>query len=296
MVSDSFCGYIAIVGRPNVGKSTLLNQLLGKKVSITSYKPQTTRHRIFGVKTVDNVQFVYVDTPGFHITGKKNLNRFMNKGVVNAIKDVDIILFVVDSDKWFEEDKKVLELIQQQQPERPVILVINKIDSLNEKNQALLVADKLKEYYHFSEIVPTSALNAENTAKLEEAIRSYLPKDMHGFPDDAITDRSENFLLAEIVREKIFRMFQQEIPYDTTVSINFRKKQGKTIHVDANIYVEREGQKKIIVPKLKDIGIKARKDMEALLGAKIFLHQWVKVKTGWSDNPDIMRNLGFDDE
>lgn len=295
MLNKTYCGYVAIVGRPNVGKSTLLNQMLSKKISITSHKPQTTRHRILGVKTLDAVQMIYVDTPGFHQGGEKLINRMMNKSVKHAINDVDVILFLVDSSRFFGEDQAVLELIQKQASQKPVILVVNKIDCLQKKSDVLPIIDELQKKMAFTAIVPISALKKDNLKELEDVITKHLPAEPHQFPSDYTTDRSQYFLLAEMIREKIFRILQQEVPYTTTVTINNLQKKEGVFHVDATIYVERDGQKKILIPHLKQIGTQARQDMEAILESKVFLTQWVKVKSQWSDNASLLQQFGYDE-
>lgn len=297
------CGMIAIVGRPNVGKSTLLNKLIGKKISIVSHKPQTTRHRILGVKTIDDIQYVYVDTPGLHHDAKNLMNRVMNKKVGTTMQEVDLILFLVDSHHWFPEDRSTLELIQKKAPETPVILVINKVDQFHNKAQALPVIDFLKTKHPFAEIVPLSALKNENVAALEKVIAQHLPDGEFFFPEDYLTDRSQYFLLAEQIREKIFKLLEEEMPYASTVVINNIEKidsvtsrgQAKTVmHIDATIYVEREGQKNIVISKLKEVGTRARQDMELMLGMQVFLRQWVKVKSDWSDNASLLQEFGYE--
>ncbi len=291
------CGYIAIVGRPNVGKSTLLNHILGQKLSITSRKPQTTRHRLLGIKTEGDMQAIYVDTPGLHLRDEKAINRYMNRAASSALKDVDIVLFLVDRDRWTEEDDLVLEKVRHLQC--PVLLVVNKIDRLQDKAELLPLLESLAERHSFTEIVPVSALRGHNRDDLEEAIYRYLPEGIHLFPEDQITDRSERFLAAELVREKIMRQLGEEVPYAMTVEIEEFKVSPRLIEVSALILVERQGQKKILIgeggSRLRQIGTEARKDMERAFDSKVMLRLWVKVKSGWSDDERALRSLGYND-
>ena len=291
------CGYVAIVGRPNVGKSTLLNHILGQKLAITSRKPQTTRHNMLGIKTEGNVQAIYVDTPGMHKSNEKALNRYMNKTASAALKDVDVVIFVVDRTKWTDEDQLVLERIQY--VEGPVILAINKTDRLEDKAELMPHLEWLQQQLPKAEMVPISAQQGHNLSTLEGLIGQYLPENEHFFPEDQITDRSSRFLAAELVREKIMRQLGAELPYQITVEIEEFKQQGKTLHIHALILVERDGQKKIIIgdkgERIKRIGMEARKDMEVLFDAKVMLNLWVKVKGGWSDDERALRSLGYGD-
>lgn len=291
------CGYVAIVGRPNVGKSTLLNRILGQKISITANRPQTTRHRILGVKTTQNYQVVYVDTPGLHLGGKRAINRYMNRTASGSIADVDVIIFVVDAMRWTDEDEYVLEKLDQ--TSAPVFLVVNKIDSIQNKEDLLPYLQMLSEKRGFIQIIPLSAQTGEGVERLELGIESVLPESSPFFPNDQITDRSERFLAAELVREKLVRSLTQELPYSTTVEIEKFAIENGVRHIHAVIWVEREGQKGIIIGKkgqqLKRIGELARKDMERAFDGKVFLQLWVKVRTGWSDDERALRSLGYQD-
>jgi GTPase len=291
------CGFVAIVGRPNVGKSTLLNHILGQKLSITSRKPQTTRHQVLGIKTEGEIQAIYVDTPGLHLHGEKAINRYMNRAASSAIKDVDLILFLIDRDRWTEEDDLVLQ--QLENAACPVILVINKIDRVADKKSILPLIEKLSAKRKFAEIVPISALRGHSRDELENLISKYLPEGIHHFPEDQITDRTERFLAAELVREKIMRQLGEEVPYAMTVEIEEFKVSPRLIEISALILVERAGQKKIIIgeggSRLRQIGTEARKDMEKAFDSKVMLRLWVKVKSGWSDDERALRSLGYND-
>jgi GTP-binding protein Era len=292
------CGFVAIVGRPNVGKSTLLNRILGQKISITAHRPQTTRHRILGVKTTETEQVIYVDTPGLHLGGKRAINRYMNRAAASTIQDVDAVVLVVDRLRWTDEDQHVLERLQTVSV--PVVLVVNKIDELEAKETLLPHLQDLAAKMDFHAIIPLSARTGEAVARLEETVRDLLPESGPYFPEDQITDRSERFLAAELVREKLVRSLAQELPYATTVEIEkFSEEQGVR-HIHAVIWVERPGQKGIIIGKqgqqLKRIGEQARKDMERAFDGKVFLQLWVKVREGWSDDERALRSLGYQDE
>ncbi|MCH1491529.1 MAG: GTPase Era [Luminiphilus sp.] len=291
------CGFAAIVGRPNVGKSTLLNYLLGQKISITSRKPQTTRHQVMGILTEDGDQVVFVDTPGMHREQGKAINRYMNRAASSALADVDVVLFVVDRDRWTSEDDLVMEKLQH--TSAPVALVVNKIDRLDDQGVLLPWAESMQASRGFDGIFPVSALRQSNLGALATYIRDKMPEAPHFFPEDQITDRSERFLASELVREKIVRQLGDEIPYTTAVEIEGFKRDGKILRIDALIYVERDGQKKILIGKngsrLRSIGTEARKDMEQAFSSKVMLKLWVKVKSGWSDDDRALRSLGFED-
>ncbi|MEZ5571680.1 MAG: GTPase Era [Halioglobus sp.] len=295
--SPQLCGYVAIVGRPNVGKSTLLNHLLGQKISITSRKPQTTRHQVLGIKTLGNYQIVFVDTPGLHMNAGKAINRYMNRAASSAIRDVDVVIFVVDRTAWTEEDAQVLAQIRQ--AGLPTILVVNKVDLLADKAELLPHLQLLAEKADFNAIIPVSALRQHNVDALETQVLKLLPESVHFFPEDQITDRSQRFLAAEIVREKIMRQLGDEIPYAITVEIEEFALEGDVLHIAAVIFVERKGQKKILIgekgSRLRSIGSEARLDMESLFDSKVMLRLWVKVKSGWSDDERALRSLGYDD-
>tara|TARA_R110001592_G_scaffold363248_6_gene682398 strand:+ start:100594 stop:101493 length:900 start_codon:yes stop_codon:yes gene_type:complete len=291
------CGYVAIVGRPNVGKSTLLNHLLGQKISITSRKPQTTRQRVLGIKTEAAHQIIFVDTPGLHKNAEKAINRYMNRAATSAIRDVDLVVLVVDRTAWTEEDSMVLEQIQQSG--HPCLLVVNKIDLLEDKTALLPHLQQLADKGQFAAILPISALRSHNVEELEQEILKFLPVSEHFFPEDQITDRSQRFLAAEIVREKIMRQLGEEIPYSITVEIEEFALDNEVLHISALIFVERKGQKIILIgeggARLRSIGTDARRDMEQLFDCKVMLRLWVKVKSGWSDDERALRSLGYDD-
>ena len=293
----TYCGYIAIVGRPNVGKSTLLNHLLKQKISITSRKPQTTRHRILGITSEGQHQCVFIDTPGFNAGESKTLNRIMNDTVLNVINDVDVVLFVVEKLNFNSGDIRVLDLLKRINV--PVILAINKIDLIKTKSEFLPHIKKLAALFQFNEIVPISASTGYNLDSLSKLASSLLPESPFLFPIDQITDRSLKFLAAELIREKIIRQLGDEVPYDATVEIENFKKNEKILSIDALILVDRPGQKKIIVGKggsrLKKIGSVAREDMEKIFDKKIMLKLWVKVKGGWADDQRALRSLGYFD-
>ncbi|MGB0734057.1 MAG: GTPase Era [Pontibacterium sp.] len=298
---DQRCGFVAIVGRPNMGKSTLLNHILGQKLSITSRKPQTTRHQIMGIKTEDDLQVIYVDTPGLHKDeGKKALNRYMNKAASDALRGVDVIVFIVDRTAWTEEDQLVLDKVKH--AKCPVILVVNKVDMLKEKGDLLPHLQVLTEKMEFAEIMPMSAKHGHNVEALEAKIAECMPEGMHHFPEDQITDKSSRFLCAELVREKLMRNLGDEIPYGTTVEIEefIYDDQKNMITVSALILVEREGQKRIVIgdkgSRLKTIGRDARIDMEKMFDAKVMLNLWVKVRRGWADDERALRSLGYSDD
>lgn len=288
-------GYISIVGRPNVGKSTLLNHLIKQKISITSRKAQTTRHRIHGILTDAQSQFIFVDTPGFQMRHRSQLNQTMNRVVLQSMQNVDVILFVVEAGQFGREDEQVLE----QLPENiPVVLVINKIDRLPDKLQLLPFMQKTADLFDFVDIVPVSALQNKQLTDLIETIRRYLPENPPVFAEDEITDRSERFLAAELLREKVFRQIGEEVPYSVSVVIEQFVLEGNLRRIHACILVERENQKAIIIgkqgKKLKDMAMQARKDMEVLFGSKVYLEVWVKVKSGWADDTVALKSLGYE--
>jgi GTP-binding protein Era len=291
------CGYVAIVGRPNVGKSTLLNHLLGQKISITSRKPQTTRHQVLGIKTEANHQVIFVDTPGLHLAADKAINRYMNRAATSALRDVDVVVFVVDRTAWTDEDRMVLERVKA--TGLPTLLVVNKVDLLSDKSVLLPHLRQLEEAGDFAAIVPLSALRHHNVDVLEREIIRFLPESEYFFPEEQITDRSQRFLAAEIVREKIMRQLGDELPYAITVEIEEFSAEDGVLHIAALIFVERKGQKKILIgekgARLRSIGTDARRDMELLFDSKVMLRLWVKVKTGWSDDERALRSLGYDD-
>lgn len=293
----SRCGYVAIVGRPNVGKSTLLNHILGQKISITSRKPQTTRNAVVGIKTEGDIQIIFVDTPGMHLGQQKAINRYMNKAATSAMKDVDVVVFVIDRFIWTEEDEAVAEKLQH--VGCPIILAVNKVDQIEDKESLLPHLQALSEKLNVAEIVPMSALRNTNLDRLEQLVTERLPLGIHMYPEDQITDRSSRFMAAEIVREKITRQLGDELPYEMAVEIEEFKQEGNLLNISALILVERDGQKKILIgdkgSRIKLIGTEARTDMEKLFEMKIMLKLWVKVKSGWSDDERALRSLGYNE-
>lgn len=294
----TYCGFIAIVGRPNVGKSTLLNTLLGQKVSITSRKPQTTRHRIMGIDTKDAYQAIYVDTPGLHIEEKRAINRLMNRAASSAIGDVELVIFVVEGTHWTPDDQMVVNKLRKSQS--PVLLVINKIDNVIDKTCLLPHMTFLSQQMHFMDIVPISAEKGFNIETIASIVQRCLPEGPHHFPEDYITDRSQRFMAAEIIREKLMRFLGEELPYSVTVEIErFTENQRGGYDINGLILVEREGQKKMVIgnkgQKIKTIGIEARHDMEKAFNNKVHLELWVKVKTGWADDERALHSLGYSD-
>ncbi len=307
--ADFRCGFVAIVGRPNVGKSTLMNHLIGQKLSITSRKPQTTRHRIVGVQTTATMQAIYVDTPGMHKKEVRAINTLMNRTAVAALRDVSVVLFVVDALKWVPDDELVLDKLSAARV--PTVLIINKVDTLHDKARLLPWIEQLSSKMPFEDVVPVSALRSTNLDAVEAVVARFLPISAPLYGADQLTDRSERFLASEIIREKIMRQLGDELPYDLAVQIDsFRtedavqdEKTGRSkpacTFIDATIFVERTGQKAIVIgdggKRLKQIGMEARTDMEALFEQKIMLTLWVKVKGGWSDDERALRSLGYGD-
>ena len=292
------CGYVALLGRPNVGKSTLLNHLIGQKLSITSRKPQTTRHQILGIKTTDDTQYIFVDTPGLHKGGKQALHRYLNRAAQSIIQDMDVIVFVVEALHWTEEDDIVLLHLQHSQC--PVILAVNKIDLVKDKDQLLPFMDEVSKKYNFAGVLPVAANKNIQLAELLEQIKGCLPVSEPHYPDDQITTRSSRFIAAEIIREKIVRSLGDELPYATTVEIEKYEDTNKLLTIYAVIWVERENQKAIVIGKaggrLKKIGMQARKDLQNFFGKKVNLKTWVKVRQGWSDDERALHQLGYIDE
>lgn len=293
--NDTYCGFIAIVGRPNVGKSTLLNYLVGEKISITANKPQTTRHKIVGVKTVDNKQAVFIDTPGMHLRQKKAINREMNKAARSALIDVDAVIFIVEALDWTEEDEMVLECVNHLKA--PVFLLINKIDMIKTQDELLPHLAKLASKMNFAEMIPCSATKGIKIDLLEHKIFEILPKGPFCFPEDQLSDKTLNFRLAEIIREKLTRELEAELPYAVSVEIERIKQEETQLSVHALIWVERDSQKGIVIGKggelLKRIGQQARLDMNHMLNTSVHLQLWVKVKDGWSDDNKALKNLGY---
>jgi GTP-binding protein Era len=295
--STTQCGYVAIVGRPNVGKSTLLNALLDQKLSITSRKPQTTRHQLLGIKSGAEHQILYVDTPGIHAAGKRAINRYMNRNAFSVISDVDVIVFLVDRQHWTEDDEMVLEAVQKASVK--VIVAVNKVDMVKDKRQLLPLLSTLQSKVPEAEIMPISAEKGDNLKMLEQEVVKALPNGPFYFEADQVTDRSERFMASEVIREKLMRQLGDELPYAVTIQIDEFRETGTIIHIGATIFVEREGQKTILIGKsgqrLKQIGIDARRDLETMMSKKIMLNTWVKVKSGWSDSERALKSLGYDD-
>ncbi len=291
--------FVAIVGRPNVGKSTLLNRILGQKISITSRKPQTTRHRILGIETEDSRQIVYVDTPGLHQDEKRAINRLMNRAATSSLSGVDAVLFVVEAGKWTSDDALVLNKLKQLST--PIVVVVNKIDQVKDKATLLPYLEEFAQRHAFAEIIPVSAATGTQVETLREQVHKYARPGVHHFPEDYVTDRSIRFMVAEIIREKLMRFTGDELPYSTTVEIEqYAKSPAGTTHIHGLILVEREGQKKMVIgargQKLKTIGTEARHDIEQLIGGKVHLQLWVKVKSGWADDERALRSLGYGED
>jgi GTP-binding protein Era len=288
-------GFVALVGRPNVGKSTLLNHLVGQKISITSRRPQTTRHRICGIKTTGEGQIVFVDTPGIHTNQKRAMNRYLNRAAITALLDVDVIVWLIDRPMWLPEDELVLERIKSAGV--PVILVINKVDRLEDKALLLPFLEEAAARHAFADLIPVSALKGVNLDVLEQKIIELLPEGEPIFPEDQITDKPERFFAAEVIREKLLRSLSQEVPHALTVEIEQFKVEGALTRISAVIWVEREGQKAIIIGRsgevLKKVGERARHELERLLDGKVYLELWVKVKKGWSDDERALHSLGY---
>jgi GTPase len=293
------CGLVAIVGRPNVGKSTLLNALVGQKVSITSRKAQTTRHRITGIRTHGESQFVFVDTPGFQTRHGAALNRTLNRTVQGVLADVDVVLFVVEAGRFDLDDAKVLALMPTVGPgARPVILVANKLDEVRRRADLAPWLKGLQQRYAFAEFVPLSARKDADVRRLLEVVRPYLPEAPWLHDEEALTDRSERFLAGELIREKLFRLTGDELPYTSTVVIEKFEEEGGLRRIAAAIVVEREAHKGMVIggggERLKRIGTEARTELESLLGAKVFLELWVKVRSGWADDEAHLRSYGYE--
>ena len=289
------CGTIAIVGRPNVGKSTLLNRLVGQKLSITSRKPQTTRHRLLGILTRPGAQYIFVDTPGFQTRHGGGLNRMLNRNVRQALQEVDAVALVVEAGVFGEADQGVVKLLPK---DIPVLLVVNKADKLGDPAAMLPYLEKLSREFQFAAVVPVSARLGKNTGELLRTLFPYLPQQPAIYGEDEITDRNERFLAAELIREKLFRSMGEEIPYGCAVVIEQFKEEGRLRRIHAAIVVDREGHKAIIIgkkgEKLKALGTAARIDMEKLFGGKVYLELWVKVRSGWSEDESQLRKLGYD--
>ncbi|MGD9586351.1 MAG: GTPase Era [Brachymonas sp.] len=294
------CGLVAIVGRPNVGKSTLLNALVGQKISITSRKAQTTRHRITGMRTEGSSQFVFVDTPGFQTRHGNALNKSLNKAVTGAVADVDVVLFVVEAGHFGLADAKVLSLLP---PQVPVLLVANKLDMVHRRAELAPWLRDMQQRHAFAEFVPLSAKNPRDVQRLLEVVARYLPQQDWWYGADELTDRSERFLAGEIIRQKLFRLTGDELPYTSTVVIDrFEEEPGRTaarmVRIAATIVVERDGHKSMVIgdrgERIKRIGTEARQELERLFEAKVFLELWVKVRSGWADDEARVRSYGYE--
>lgn len=293
-MSESFrCGFVAIVGRPNVGKSTLMNRLIGQKISITSRKPQTTRHRVTGIYTDETAQLVFVDTPGFQTEHGGALNDALNDSVRQTLSDVDVVLFVIEAGRFGKADEKVLHLLPKH---RPVFLVLNKVDTVNDKAALFPFLEKMSQAFEFAGVVPVSAQKGTQVPALIDVIKEKLPEGEALYPEDQITDRSERFLAGEIVREKLFRLLGDELPYSLAVEVEKFEVEGNLRRIHAAILVDRDNHKAMVIgrggEKLKRVGTEARQDMETLFDSKVFLELFVKVKSGWSDDARILRELG----
>lgn len=291
------CGFVALIGRPNVGKSTLMNHLLKQKISITSRKPQTTRHRILGINTTDAGQAIYMDTPGMHNSEKWALNRYLNRTADTTLLGVDVIVWLIDGLSWHEYDEAIFKKLEQ--AGLPVILAVNKVDKVADKEAILTFFNEAQHRFPFKHLVPISALKRTNLDQLESLIMELLPERDLIYPEDQVTDRSERFLAAEIVREKLTRRLGDELPYALTVEIERYEEKSYITKIYAIIWVERLTQKNIVIGKdgdmLKKVGTDARQDIEKLIGQKVYLQLWVKVKKGWSDSERALQSLGFND-
>lgn len=293
------CGLIAIVGRPNVGKSTLLNALVGQKISITSAKAQTTRHRITGIRTVGDTQFVFVDTPGFQTRHGAALNRTLNRTVQGVLADVDLVLFVVEAGRFGLDDAKVLSLIQNEaMRDKPVVLIANKLDNVIRRAELAPWLKGMQDRHHFAEYVPLSAKKGADVERLLGILRPYLPEQPWFYDEDTLTDRSERFLASEIIREKLFRLTGDELPYTSTVVIDKFEEEGNLRRIAASIVVERDAHKGMVIggggERLKRIGSEARQELESLMDAKVFLELFVKVRSGWAADEEHLRSYGYE--
>lgn len=289
------CGFVAIVGRPNVGKSTLLNRILGQQLSITSRKPQTTRYQLLGIHNTADAQLIFIDTPGLQHSPRKLLDRCMNQEIVNALASVDIVVFMIEAGGWKRDDDLVVERIRRQSV--PVVVVINKVDKLPDKQQLLPFINDIQQRIECESIIPLSARTGDGVDVLVDELAARVPVGPAVFRSDELTDRSERFLAAEIIREKLLDLLGEEVPYRLTVLVDVFDHDGDLIRIHATIWVERQGHKRIVVGKggqvLKQVGIRARRSMEALFGARVHLETWVKVKENWTENADALRHIGF---
>lgn len=292
------CGYVAVIGRPNVGKSTLINKIVGEKVSIVTAKPQTTRHQILAIHSSPKGQILFIDTPGMHVGQKKALNKYMNKAAASAVQDVDLILFLVESLKWTKDDEQALKALAY--TKTPVILVVNKSDLIANKEKLLPYAHKVFQVYDFSDIYYISASKGKGTQDLEDKIYHYLPESENYFQDDQLTDKSTKYLVSELIREQLMLRLHQEIPYSSTVEVESYKDEEPIVHIHALIWVEREIQKNMIIGKggetLKTVGSLARREIETLIGKKVHLKLWVRVKSAWANSDRLLQQLGYKDD
>jgi GTP-binding protein Era len=290
------CGFVTLVGRSNVGKSTLLNRLIGQKISITSRKPQTTRSHLLGIKSDDNSQILYVDTPGLQKKSSNLISRYMNREIFNALVDVDVVVHVIEAMKWNQTDHEIMTRIQN--TGKPLILAINKIDKIDEKSDLLAFIDKIEAASNYVDIIPLSAKTGKNIDLLEEQIIRQLPPGEKQYPDDQISNRNERYFAAEFIREKLTRQLGDELPYNISVVIDRFSEDERIITIHATIWVATSGQKRIVIGKggeiLKKTGIQARKDMEKMFGKKIFLETWVKIKEKWMTNPNALKQFGYE--
>ena len=294
-MSKKYCGYISIIGKPNVGKSTILNHILGKKISITSRKAQTTRNNILGIKTVKNKQMIFADTPGMHIKSPKVMNKVLNRSAQSLIDDSDLILFVVQRLTLDEQDLSVLEKLKE--ADAKVICVVNKIDQIEDKNKLLPLISRLADKYNFLDIIPISAINNDGINNLEELIQKYLPENDHIYGEEEIkSNHKDLFMVSELIREKIIRILGDELPHDTFVQVELMEDEDLILKIHAAIYVVRESQKQIVIGKggatLKKIGQQARLELEDYFNKKVFLKTWVKVKKNWNTDSDYIQSLG----
>ncbi len=292
------CGYVGIIGRPNVGKSTLLNHLLGQKISITSRKPQTTRHRILGIKTIATAQIVYVDTPGIQHQARRAINRYMNRTAESSLHGVDAIVFVSEALEWTATDELVLEQVHKTRV--PLILALNKVDRIGDKTRLLPYLAEVSARAPGAGVVPISAQKGDNLDELEEMVVSHLPEAQPLFPKEQVTDKSMRFIAAELVREKLFRRLGEEVPYGISVDVENYAEQHDLVRIDVVIWVDRPGQKSIVIGRqgriLKEVGASARRELVEILGKKVFLQSWVKVKKNWPDNELALKDLGYTEE
>ncbi|MDZ7621187.1 MAG: GTPase Era [Candidatus Competibacteraceae bacterium] len=297
MTVSTRVGHAALLGRPNVGKSTLLNRLIGQKVSITAPKPQTTRHVILGIQTLPEAQIVYVDTPGLHRQRRRALNRYLNRAAASVLGYVEVVVFLIEALRWTEEDQEVLRRLESYSG--PVVLAVNKVDRVADKSRLLPFLQEMAGRRSFAEVVPLAALKGDNVAALEQVIIRLLPVGEFLFPEDQITTISERFLAAELVREKLTRLLRQELPYALTVEIERFVEEGRLARIHAVIWVERESQKGIVIGEggatLREVGRQAREELERLLDRRVYLETWVKVREGWSDDERALRSLGYAD-